>query len=213
LSEGCLADGSKQLAIGPDAVDIDELYRLVDEHCKLGGAPPKLHELLAGSEVVQRKEAPAEETEPLTELEQMRANAQERSYQRMVDKVAPLTGARRVEPSVHQQGLSFATNFGTQVVVAFIGAFLLGYFFVETFVAPDNFDAKVIAGAACSFITLLLETMLLVVHEHKITMIDDYRGKNARVPRTVKAAAKAVASCKEQKSVAEIKTVAEKKTD
>eukprot|EP00439_Symbiodinium_sp_Y106_P082300 s25_g21.t1 len=94
----------------------------------------------------------------------------ERAYQRMVDGVS-LHSVHRVEPAEHQKGLRFATNFGTQVIVAFIGAFLLGYYFVETFVAPDSFNAKVIAGAACSFATLLLETLLLVIHEHKLTMI------------------------------------------
>ena len=44
----------------------------------------------------------------------------------MVEGVAPLTGQTRTEPLPHQQGLRFATNFGTQVIVAFIGAFLFG---------------------------------------------------------------------------------------
>ncbi|CAJ1456039.1 unnamed protein product [Effrenium voratum] len=135
-----------------------------------------MHELLVGSEVVERREAPAlgEDGQPLSELEQLRAASQERAYQRMVDGVTPLRTSK-TEPLAHQQGLKFATNFGTQVIVAFIGAFLLGYYFVETFVAPDNFNAKVIAGAACSFATLLLETMLLVVHEQKQSMIQQKR--------------------------------------
>mmetsp|Transcript_87760 Transcript_87760/g.281835 ORF Transcript_87760/g.281835 Transcript_87760/m.281835 type:complete len:154 (-) Transcript_87760:77-538(-) len=53
--------------------------------------------------------------------------------------------------------------------------FLLGYFFVETFVSQDNNVLKVIAGAACSFCTLLLETCLLMVHESKETMIEHKR--------------------------------------
>merc|ERR1712087_771256 len=69
------------------------------------------------------------------------------------------------------QGLNWATNFGTQAIVAFVGAFLLGYFFVETFIDQDNVTKKVIAGAFCSFCTLLLETCLLMVHESKEEMI------------------------------------------
>eukprot|EP00913_Durusdinium_trenchii_P000054 g50.t1 len=105
---------------------------------------------------------------------------QERAYQRMVDGVAPLTGRTKTQPLPHQQGLRFATNFGTQVIVAFIGAFLLGYYFVETFVAPESFNAKVIAGAGCSFATLLLETMLLVVHEQKQSMVEKKREKETQ---------------------------------
>lgn len=141
-----------------------------------------MHELLSGCEVVDRLEAPVlnEDGEPLSELQQMRAASQERAYQRMVDGVAPLTGRTKTQPLPHQQGLRFATNFGTQVIVAFIGAFLLGYYFVETFVAPESFNAKVIAGAGCSFATLLLETMLLVVHEQKQSMVEKKREKETQ---------------------------------
>merc|ERR1711920_1200026 len=91
--------------------------------------------------------------------------------------VAPLTKRSKAELGEHQKGLKFATNFATQVLVAFIGAFLLGYFFIETFVAPENFNAKVIAGAGCSFCTLLLESVLFVVHESKDQMIQEHRAK------------------------------------
>merc|ERR1712216_738055 len=69
----------------------------------------------------------------------------------------------------------WATNFGLQVIVAFIGAFALGYFFVETFVDYHNQTAKVLAGSACSFATLLLEVTLFVVHEQKEEMIQKKR--------------------------------------
>ncbi|CAL1135646.1 unnamed protein product [Cladocopium goreaui] len=181
LSSECRAEGAKEVA-QQSACELDELYRLADEHLKLTQEPVKMHELLATAEVVERREVPAlgEDGEPLSELEQMRAASQERAYQRMVDGVAPLTGQRRTEPLPHQQGLRFATNFGTQVIVAFIGAFLLGYYFVETFVAPESFNAKVIAGASCSFATLLLETFLLVIHEQKQTIMEKKREKHAQ---------------------------------
>ena len=42
--------------------------------------------------------------------------------------------------------ISWTLKFGKikkgEVIVAFIGAFLLGYYFVETFVAPESFNAK-----------------------------------------------------------------------
>merc|ERR1712014_533014 len=69
------------------------------------------------------------------------------------------------------KGLQWASNFGLQVIVAFIGAFCLGYFFVETFVDQHSHTKKVLAGAGCSFVTLLIEVILFVVHEQKQDMI------------------------------------------
>merc|ERR1712039_1111472 len=106
----------------------------------------------------------------------MRLEAEERAYQRSVNGYAPIRKEKR-EPTFSQSGLKFATNFATQVFVAFVGAFLFGYYFVETFVSEDNFSAKVIFGAACSFATLLLETCLLVVHEQKQRMIEQKKLK------------------------------------
>mmetsp|Transcript_5050 Transcript_5050/g.10192 ORF Transcript_5050/g.10192 Transcript_5050/m.10192 type:complete len:232 (-) Transcript_5050:18-713(-) len=167
---GCRAEGVDKSRADADSIELDELYRLVDAHEKHGGKPVRIHELLEGAEVMERREARAP---PCSELERMRLESQERRYQHLVHDVAPLTKMKRQEPSVHQQGLRFATNFATQVVVAFIGAFLLGYYFVETFVSADSFNGKVIAGAFCSFFTLLMETLLLVVHEHKKEMIEE----------------------------------------
>mmetsp|Transcript_125319 Transcript_125319/g.390151 ORF Transcript_125319/g.390151 Transcript_125319/m.390151 type:complete len:226 (-) Transcript_125319:49-726(-) len=197
--EECSAKGAAKRHKDAGSIELDELYRLVDDHERGGGPPVKIHELLEGAEVTERREARAE---PLSELERMRVESEERRYQHLVRDVAPLTKLKRQEPGEHQQGLRFATNFATQVVVAFIGAFLLGYFFVETFVAPDSFNAKVIAGAFCSFFTLLLETFLLVVHEQKKEMLEqrartqqdrqkkrDARAPSARQPASAEAEA------------------------
>ncbi|CAE7892765.1 unnamed protein product, partial [Symbiodinium sp. KB8] len=193
-----VAEGAQALA-DEEAADLDELYRLVEQHAAQTGATVKLHELLAGSEVIDRCEDPVldEEGRPLSELDEMRAKSQERAYQRMVDGVS-LHSVHRVEPAEHQKGLRFATNFGTQVIVAFIGAFLLGYYFVETFVAPESFNAKVIAGAACSFATLLLETLLLVIHEHKLTMIHTRQTKQDKRSRRLVAVRPPVAPSKSE---------------
>merc|ERR1719444_781619 len=101
----------------------------------------------------------------MTDLERMRAEAEERKYQRMVANASP-PAAMKNSLKAHE-GFSWATNFGTQVIAAFIGAFLLGYYFVETFVDQHNTVTKVIVGAMCSFFTLLLETCLLVIHDSK----------------------------------------------
>eukprot|EP00439_Symbiodinium_sp_Y106_P081589 s25_g20.t1 len=77
LSQDCVADGAKALA-DEEAADLDELYRLVEQHATQTGATVKLHELLTGSEVVDRCEDPVldEEGRPLSELDEMRAKSQ-----------------------------------------------------------------------------------------------------------------------------------------
>lgn len=154
------------------SIDIDEFYRIAEEHQRAGGESVKIHELLAGAEVVSRC---ASEEPELTELQRMRIDAQERAYQRMVSGVAPLKGRKKEGVLTDMQGLSWATNFGVQAIAAFIGAFLFGYYFVETFVDQENTTFKIVAGAACSFCTLLLETCLLMVHESKEEMIEKKR--------------------------------------
>jgi len=183
-----------------ESVDIDELYRLAAEQSERSGKNVCVHELLAGAEIVERREAngPA-----LSDLERLRLQSEERKYQQMVRGVAPLTGAKAKQ----QQGLSpangfsFATNFATQVAVAFIGAFALGFYFVETFVAPGNFEAKVIAGAFCSFATLLLETLLLVIHAQKEEMIEQKRHQQEERGKRRPAATKKPAEQSAQKQV------------
>mmetsp|Transcript_87760 Transcript_87760/g.281834 ORF Transcript_87760/g.281834 Transcript_87760/m.281834 type:complete len:175 (-) Transcript_87760:318-842(-) len=108
-----------------ESVDMDEVYRLASEHEKLGGEQVKVHELLEGAEVLNRIPA---EAPPMTELEEMRLKSEERKYQRSVQGVAPLYGRKKNE-GFDVAGFSFATNFGTQVIVAFIGAFFAGLFF------------------------------------------------------------------------------------
>eukprot|EP00747_Dinoflagellata_sp_TGD_P168650 gnl/TRDRNA2_/TRDRNA2_195568_c0_seq1.p1 gnl/TRDRNA2_/TRDRNA2_195568_c0~~gnl/TRDRNA2_/TRDRNA2_195568_c0_seq1.p1 ORF type:complete len:244 (-),score=67.41 gnl/TRDRNA2_/TRDRNA2_195568_c0_seq1:107-838(-) len=191
----CRSKGGKE-HVNEDMIDLDEVYRIVEEHHQKGGTPAKIHELLEGSEVVDRRQS---EEAPMTELERMRLKSQERQYQQSVQGVAPLAKVRKKEATEQQQGIRFATNFATQVIVAFIGAFALGYFFVETFVDEHNFVAKVIAGAFCSFFTLLLESCLFIVHESKERMITDVRQRKEdkdearRDKRSAAAAAKAKA--------------------
>lgn len=180
----CDAASAKEHANGEE-IDLDELYRLVSEHQKkCGETSPKLHELLAGAEVVERKQLVRDGPE-LTPVERMRLEAQERAYQRSVGNLVVDSASAAYKRKEPGQGagpmLRFATNFATQVAVAFIGGFVLGYFFVETFVDADNFSAKVIAGAGCSFATLLLETFLLVVRDGKDGMIKKQRQREAEL--------------------------------
>lgn len=160
------------------AIDLDELQRLVAEHNDKGGPNAKLHEVLAGAEVVSRKQVLSDRE--LTPVEKMRLETEERRYQKSIAGVAPLRKkGEKTDGSRLSEGISFATNFATQVFVAFIGSFLFGYFFIEIFVAPDNFPAKIIFGALCSFAALLVETCLLVVREQKQQMIGDRDAKLA----------------------------------
>mmetsp|Transcript_26676 Transcript_26676/g.69713 ORF Transcript_26676/g.69713 Transcript_26676/m.69713 type:complete len:233 (+) Transcript_26676:99-797(+) len=171
---GCGEEGAAERA-EHDAVDMDELYRIAGSmRGRQGVEAPRIHELLEGAEVLERRRAP--EPEPLSEVQRMRQESQERAYQRMVSGVSFARGkASSTQSGDLSSGFKFATNFATQVIVAFIGAFALGYYFVETFVDEHNFTFKVLAGAGCSFCTLLLETCLLVVHEQKAEMMQAKR--------------------------------------
>merc|ERR1719446_1619275 len=111
----------------------------------------------------------------MTELERLRLRAEERAYQKSVEHLRPIQKSKQAANENNLSGFKWATNFGLQVIVAFIGAFALGYYFVETFVDPDNTTAKVLTGAACSFATLLLEVVLFVVHDQKEEMIKKKR--------------------------------------
>merc|ERR1712072_1455470 len=167
----CRSKGAKEW-VDKDAIDMDELYRLIDDHQNRGGPPAKIHELLEGSEVVERRRA---EEAPMTELERLRMRAEERAYQRSVEHLKPIQKSKKAGEENNMSGFKWATNFGLQVIVAFIGAFALGYYFVETFVDPTYTTAKVLAGAGCSFATLLLEVILFVVHDQKEEMIKKKR--------------------------------------
>jgi len=175
----CKADGAKELA-DADSVDLDELYRFSAEHSAAGGTPVRLHEILADAEVVERKRKDYSRPD-MTEVEKMRAQAEERKYQNSVKGLVvdpAIMRAKRHDPTENAgAAMKFATNFATQTVVAFVGAFILGYMFVETFIDAENFNAKMIAGAGTSFCTLLVEVLLLVVHEQKDHMIEEKREK------------------------------------
>lgn len=168
-----------------EAIDIDELYRYIDDHNKHGDSPVPIQEIMAKSEVVSRRHL---SEEPLTELEQMRAESRERAYQASVKGCTPLHKVTRVESN--KEPIRFATNFATMALVAFAGAFAFGYFFVENFVAPGRFEAKIIAGAFCSFFTLILESVLFVLRDQKKLMREaeeQKRVKQAKAARYRKA--------------------------
>lgn len=184
-----------------DAIDMDELYKLVEEHNQGGGDIVKIHELMENTEVVERRHV---QSAQLTELESLRLRSQERAYQNSVKGLTPVRSNGTTQTGIDVKGMKFATNFGMQVIVAFIGAFLLGWYFVETFVAPDNMVAKALAGAGCSFCTLLLESALFVVHEQKQEMLakkraeqrvrEEHRGSNLKQPTGKATAAGTAAS-------------------
>merc|ERR1712139_631018 len=107
--------------------------------------------------------------------------SEERAYQNSVSNLKPLQKSKKAgdDHANDLSGYKWATNFGMQVIVAFIGAFALGYYFVETFVDPDYTTGKVLAGAGCSFATLLLEVVLFVIHDQKEEMIKKKRQAQA----------------------------------
>ena len=81
---------------------------------------------------------------------------------------------------------SFA--FAYSFIISFIGGFACGYFMCEIWIAPDNVAAKALAGGIGAFLTLLVDTTLFLLREHKVTKKEEMQARTA----TAVAAAKGV---------------------
>ena len=148
-----------------DDVEIDEIHELIQDFNKKNKKrkPVLMHEVLEGCQTTQRIPAPAPE---LSEVEEMRARAAERQYQKSIEKSKPTLRSHErdmSDVSVASKTSAFAGHF----VIAFAGAFALGYYFIETFVDPENFTLKAIAGGITSFLTLIIEAVLFIIYEEK----------------------------------------------
>eukprot|EP00746_Dinoflagellata_sp_MGD_P010652 gnl/MRDRNA2_/MRDRNA2_122058_c0_seq1.p1 gnl/MRDRNA2_/MRDRNA2_122058_c0~~gnl/MRDRNA2_/MRDRNA2_122058_c0_seq1.p1 ORF type:complete len:224 (+),score=54.08 gnl/MRDRNA2_/MRDRNA2_122058_c0_seq1:71-742(+) len=171
-----------------DEISLDKVYALVDERQKRAQKekkkqPPMVHELMEGSEVVHRKQLQSDQE--LTPVERLRLESEERKYQRSVQDVGPLkfkpTGTTEDHTGQH---LKLATGMAGQFIVAFVGAFALGFYFVENFVT-DDFTTKALSGAGVSFLTLLVEVLLFIIREEKQSSKFAYEKKTARKLKTI----------------------------
>ncbi|CAK0853456.1 unnamed protein product [Prorocentrum cordatum] len=87
---GCGEEGAAERA-EHDAVDMDELYRIAGSmRGRQGVEAPRIHELLEGAEVLERRRAP--EPEPLSEVQRMRQD--HRSSEGAWSRACPSPGGR-----------------------------------------------------------------------------------------------------------------------
>jgi len=149
-------------------VDMDVVFAAVEK----AKDAPSLSTLLEGTEVV-RREKKVEDLSQYSEMEILRFKAAEKAYQRSVASVKPWER----DTSVHgeMRDVSNTVAFAMQFVLAFIGAFALGYYFVETFVM-DDIAMKVVAGGVCAFSTLMLESVLFIIRDNKNTDLQKRTG-------------------------------------
>lgn len=157
------------------SIEIDEVYMHATQHnSKYASNPEKcvhVAQLLDKSKIVYRTKSP-ECGSHLTEIERMRAKAEERKYQKTISGIslARTMGAGSDFKSA-AESLSFATHF----ILAFISAFLVGYYLGEYVFAFQRQDYKYILGGACSFGTLILESLLFIIREEKKQMVGSKR--------------------------------------
>jgi len=162
--DAALAESAKQ-------VDLDIVFDAIEKakNSNENGAPPSLDKLLAGCEVVARKEK-KEDLTHLSEIEILRLKAEEKKYQRSVALVRPWQ--RNISAREDLKEASSSMAFAAQFILSFVGAFLLGYYFCETFII-DDLALKTMAGGLISFATLILESFLFILRDSKERMIKD----------------------------------------
>lgn len=157
------------------SIEIDQVYMHATQHNFQNGSNPEkcvdVAQLLDESKIVYRTKSPESGTN-LTEIERMRARAEERKYQKTISgfSLPRNTGAGSDVKSA-TESLSFATHF----ILAFISAFLVGYYLGEYVFELQRKDYKYILGGACSFGTLILESLLFIIREEKKQMVESKR--------------------------------------
>ena len=152
-------------------IEIDEVYRIVSQFNESRPADEyvEISALLDGCEIVRRE--PQHQTanlSALSEMELMRLKADERRYQKSIANVATAlhgTGGGKSEIKSASESLAFASHF----ILAFGSAFLLGYYLGEYVFGFEKAEFKYIVGGACSFATLILESVLFIIRDQKQT--------------------------------------------
>ncbi|KAF4730006.1 hypothetical protein FOZ62_012444, partial [Perkinsus olseni] len=131
-----------------DSIDLDDLCKMVEDHNERVNHDKRISFVLAdvmkNCKVVARLNNDEEMLSKLTPLERMRAEAAERKYQRSIG--ADLKGASRlnfVAAAHRREGVStvaeevkgVSENISTALhfIMAFLGSFAFGYYFIKIF--------------------------------------------------------------------------------
>ena len=153
------------------SIEVDEIYQHVAEFnkaCPFQTQGVDVADLLKDSQIVYRTND-STSSRSMSEMEQMRAQAEERRYQRSISNLGISSNLLSMKSDVRSasESISFATHF----ILAFISAFLVGYYLGEYVFDFRTEEYKYILGGACSFATLILESILFIIREEKKTMV------------------------------------------
>lgn len=156
-------------------MEVDEIYKHVYNHNE--NYPHDTIDVanLLTQSVIVRRESIASHKD-LTEMEILRLKAEERKYQKSIEKIASLkskSGSQKSEFKDASESVAFASQF----ILAFASAFLLGYYLGEYFFEFTKNEYKYILGGACSFATLILESVLFIIREEKKELITSNKPK------------------------------------
>ncbi|KAF4661940.1 hypothetical protein FOZ61_002862 [Perkinsus olseni] len=185
-----------------DSIDLDDLCKMVEDHNERVNHEKRssfvLADVMKNCKVVARLNNDEEMLSKLTPLERMRAEAAERKYQRSIG--ANLKGASRlnfVAAAHRREGVStvaeevkgVSENISTALhfIMAFLGSFAFGYYFIKIFREYMDPTYRYLFGGFCCVLTLFVEALLFIVRDQKADLI----AKNARMKARERARAEA----------------------
>ena len=151
--------------IPSSGIEIDDIYTAVAAYNE-SHEPVDISAVLEGSTVVKKESSPTTVAN-LSEMELMRLRAEERRYQRSISSIPVL----RVKGKSEFKSMSESIAFASQLVLAFGSAFLCGYYLGEYFFNFEKAEYKYMLGGACSFLTLILESLLFIIRDSKQQMV------------------------------------------
>ena len=148
-----------------DKIEMDELYKVVGRfNEKFPKESVEISTLIEGSEI-EKKPSESTSHHELSEIELMRLRADERRYQRSIENLSSLKSKAKEKSEVKSMSESIA--FASHFVLAFASAFLLGYYLGEYVFDFQKDEYKYMVGGACSFLTLILESVLFIIRDQK----------------------------------------------
>ncbi len=151
-----------------ESISAEDVDTVNNDYKKIDDSPLSLEEAMTLCSVIRKEELPNPEWDALSEIEKMRLKGDERQYQRMVKSITALGDtANSYQFGNGLKEASKAFGLAGNLIVAFIGAFLCGWFLCETFIDSEDISKKAVLGGICSFFTLILEAILLILRDEK----------------------------------------------
>lgn len=153
------------IEVSSDCVEIDELYNAV---AKFNDSHPdemiEISALIENAKIVRKEPNPAGvDHAKFSEMEILRMKAEERKYQKAIQNIVSMKSVDRSDIRSASESIAFASHF----VLAFGSSFLLGYYLGEYMFGFEKAEYKYMVGGACSFATLILESVLFIIRDLK----------------------------------------------